>query len=127
MAKASKATATEHVAVPGFEGHYTEADGYTIGFESYSMDQDPAALFKGLPNDHCQCPHWGVVLRGRVHFRYEDGSQDVIEAGEAYYVRPGHLPVLSAGTEVIEFSPSADLARTMEAVMKNLEAMGGSA
>jgi len=130
MTKASKATAAEHAEASGFEGHYAEAGGYTIGFESYTADQDPAALFRGLPNDRCQCPHWGVVLRGRLTYRYEDGTQDVVEAGEAYYARPGHLPLFSAGTEVVEFSPSADLARTMEVVMANLEAagaMGGEA
>jgi hypothetical protein len=47
---------------------------------------------------------------------------DEIVAGEAYYARPGHLPLLSAGTEVVEFSPSAELARTIEVVSRNLEA-----
>lgn len=127
MTKASKATAAEHAEVPGFEGHYSEAEGYTIGFEWFSIDQDPAPLFQGLPNDRCQSPHWGVVLKGRLTFRYGDGTQDVVEAGEAYYARPDHLPLLSAGTELVEFSPTADLARTMEIVMKNVEAMGTSA
>ena len=126
MAKIGKAAAPQHEEAPGFEGRYGEAGGYTIGFESYSQDQDPAPLFKGLPNDRCQCPHWGVVLKGRLIYRYGDGSQDVIEAGEAYYAPPDHTPVFTAGTEVVEFSPSADLATTMQVVMKNLGEMGSS-
>ncbi len=47
----------------------------------------------------------------------------MIGAGEAYYVGPGHLPLFMAGTEVIEFSPTDELAKTVEVVMANLAAM----
>jgi len=39
--------------------------------------------------------------------------------GEAYYVAPGHLPYLYAGTEVIEFSPTAQLHETLAVIEKN--------
>jgi len=39
---------------------------------------------------------------------------------------PGHTPVLTAGTEVIEFSPSDKLGETMEVVGRNAAAMLGS-
>lgn len=122
MAKTSKRAASQRMVLPGFEGHYQEVGGYTIGFESYAEDSDPAPLFKGLPNDRCQSPHWGVVLKGRLIYRFGDGSEDVIEAGEAYYAPPDHLPVFTAGTEVIEFSPTADLQRTIDVIVRNLEA-----
>jgi len=122
MGKVSKGTATEHLEAAGYAGDLGEIDGYTVAFESYSEDADLSPLFRGLPNDHCQCPHWGAVLKGRVKYSYEDGSEDLIEAGEAYYARPGHLPMLFAGTEVVEFSPSTELAKTVEVVMRNLEA-----
>ena len=122
MGKVSKGTAKEHLEAPGYAGDLAEIEGTTVAFESYSEDSDLSALFKGLPNDHCQCPHWGTVLRGRLKFSYEDGSEDVIEAGEAYVARPGHLPMLFAGTEVIEFSPTDELAKTVEVVTRNLEA-----
>jgi hypothetical protein len=128
MPKASRDTAPDQMALDGYRGAFAAlADGYTVGFEAYTEDQDPSALFKGLPNDHCQCPHWGVVLNGRLHYRYEDGSEDVVEAGEAYFARPGHRPLLTAGTEIVEFSPTEDLEKTMTMVMKNLEATTGSA
>lgn len=71
------------------------------------------------------------------HFEHFDGgwtvafesySEDadlapLFEAGDAYYVGPGHTPVLYAGTEVVEFSPSEELARTMEVVTKNKESV----
>ena len=69
-----------------------------------------APLFKGLPDDQCQCEHMGYVLKGKVGFR-TSGGEDVFEAGDAYYVGPGHTPVLYAGTEVIEFSPTENSGR----------------
>jgi hypothetical protein len=41
----------------------------------------------------------------------------------AYYVGPGHTPVLYAGTEVVEFSPTEELGRTMEVVTSNMRKM----
>ena len=125
MPKASKDTASDHASMEGFEGHYTQLEGYTVGFESYSQDADLAPLFQGLPDDRCQSPHWGVVLKGKLAYQ-TDAGEETIEAGEAYYVPPGHTPKIFAGTEVVEFSPSKELNETMEVVMKNLEAGDGS-
>ena len=47
-----------------------------------------------------------------------------IEGGDAYYAPPGHLPTLYAGTEVVEFSPTAELQKTLEVVSRNMEAAG---
>ena len=126
MGKLSKAAASEHLEAPGYEGHIGEIGDYTVAFETYTADSDLSPLFVGLPNDHCQCPHWGTVLTGTLTYRYEDGSTDVIGVGEAYHARPGPVPILGAGTEVVEFSPSAELARTVEVVTRNLEAAGAS-
>ena len=67
-------------------------------------------------------PHWGYVIKGKLTYHYGDRSE-TIEAGEAYFAPPGHTPELHAGTEVIEFSPSHELERTMEVVTRNVEAM----
>ena len=61
------------------------------------------------------------MLKGKLKYTYTDGSEDTIEAGEAYYARPGHLPYLFAGTEVVEFSPTDELAKTVEVINKNME------
>ena len=44
-------------------------------------------------------------------------------AGDAYYGAPGHLPVLFADTELIEFSPTAALNETMQVIDANLTAL----
>ena len=126
MPKASKESASEHETLEGYEGHFEHFDGgWTVGFERYTEDADLAPLFKGLPDDECQCAHMGYVITGKLAFRSHDG-EEVFEAGDAYYVGPGHTPVLVAGTEVVEFSPTEELAHTMEVVVKNMEAMQGA-
>lgn len=45
------------------------------------------------------------------------------EAGDAYYAPPGHVPVIDAGTDLVEFSPTGPLEETMAVVAKNLEAL----
>jgi hypothetical protein len=127
MPKASKATASETMEVEGYEGHFEHLDGnFTVGFETYTADADIAPLFAGLPDDRCQCPHWGYVIKGKVSFTFADGHEETYETGDAYYAPPGHTPCLYAGTEVVEFSPSDELAATVAVIEKNMEAMGAS-
>jgi len=58
---------------------------------------------------------------GRVVFRYPD-HDEVFQAGDAYYGRPGHLPLMFADTELVEFSPTDALNATMAVVGANLQA-----
>ena len=123
MPKASKETASRVEDMGLMEGRYEELGGYTVGFEHFREDADATPLFKGLPDDRCQSPHWGYVLRGTVTFRYPD-RDEVYATGDAYYAPPGHIPLITAGTEIVEFSPTAEYGRTMEVVASNLAAMG---
>src|SRR5687767_6923985 len=125
MPKTSKATASDSLELDGYEGHFENLEGgYTVGFETYTADADLTPLFVGLPNDQCQCAHWGYVVKGKLTFKSADGDE-TFETGDAYYVGPGHTPILYAGTEVIEFSPSEELAHTMEVVGRNMAALSG--
>jgi hypothetical protein len=124
MPKASARTASEAVAMDGFEGHYEAlAGGYTVAFETYTEDSDAAELFRGLPDDRCQSPHWGYVVAGKVGYRFGD-HEEIYEAGDAYYAPAGHTPVFYAGTTVVEFSPTEAFAETMAVVTENLRAAG---
>jgi hypothetical protein len=37
--------------------------------------------------------------------RYTDGSEETYGAGQAYYMKPGHVPATDEGAEWIEFTP----------------------
>jgi hypothetical protein len=94
----------------------------TIEMAELRQEVDVGPFFKGLPDDRCQCPHWGYVIKGRMRYRYRD-HEEVYSAGDVYYAAPGHLPLLEAGCEYVEFSPADELRKTMEAVDRNMEAM----
>src|SRR3954453_14609972 len=112
MPRTRKDEAPIAVDEPVIEGRYVELDGYTVSFETFHADVDPAPFFRGLPDDRCQCPHWGYVVSGRLIMRYAD-REEIYTAGDAYYIPAGHLPVVIAGTEVVEFSPTEALQQTM--------------
>jgi hypothetical protein len=125
MPKASKDTASRVEDMGVMEGRYEELGGYTVGFEHFREDADATPLMRGLPDDRCQSPHWGYVIGGKVTFRYADHDEDY-ETGDAYYAPPGHVPVITAETEVIEFSPTEEYGRTMEVIARNLGAVQAS-
>ena len=88
----------------------------------FKQDADATPLLKGLPDDKCQCSHWGYVISGRIMFGV-DGREEVIEAGEAYYIPPGHTQRAEAGTEIVQFSPSEALDQVSAQMMANMKAM----
>jgi hypothetical protein len=127
MPKASKETASDTVEVEGYEGHFENVEGgYTIAFETYTQDTDLSPFFDGLPDNQCQAPHWGYVIKGKVSFKFGD-HEETYETGDAYYAPPGHTPVLYAGSEIVEFSPTKELEQTIEVVTKNMEKAGAGA
>jgi hypothetical protein len=127
MPKVSRETASETVTTEGLDVRLEHLEGgYSVCFESHTADADLAGLFRGLPDDKSQLPRWGYVLQGRVGFRFSDRSE-TYEAGDAYYVPPGHTPVHYAGAEIVEFSPTAVLAETIPVVMENLRRGGVTA
>lgn len=100
-----------------------EMEGYTVNFVTFREDIDHAPLLKGLPDDQCQCPHWGYVLEGRMTFRFGD-REETYDAGDAFYAPPGHVPVQNEpGTEYLQFSPSEELQKTSAVIMENMQAM----
>lgn len=101
------------------EGRYAELGNYTVAFESYKRGVDPAPYFVGLPGDRCPCDHWGVVTAGQITFRWPNHQETYVQ-GEAYYAPPGHVPLVTAGSSVIEFSPSAALRSTTAVLERNL-------
>ena len=124
MPKASKQTASQVEDMGVLESRSEELGGYTVDFTTFREDADATPFFKGLPDDRCHSPHWGYVLKGEVTFRYAD-REESFEAGDAYYGPPGHIPLVRAGTEIVEFSPTEEYRRTLEVLAKNFAALQG--
>ncbi len=92
---------------------------FHVAFETFRERFDAAPLHKGLPDDQCQCPHWGYALKGKMRVVYTD-HEEIAQAGDAYYIEPGHNAVYEAGTETVEFSPNELFQKIMEAAVRNL-------
>ena len=124
MPNVSKATASETMTVEGLEVRLENFDGgYTVCFEAHTADADLAPVFRGLPDNRCQFPRWGYVVRGRLGFRFADRAE-TYAAGDAYYVPPGHTPIHYAGAEIVEFSPTDQLGEAIGVAMANLQTSG---
>jgi hypothetical protein len=83
---------------------------------------DSAPLFKGLPDDRCQCPHWGYMVKGRMRINYAD-HEEILKAGDAFYMEPGHTTIVEEDAELVRFSPKGEYQKTMEVAGRNFEAM----
>jgi len=81
---------------------------------------DATPLLVGMPQDLCQCPHWGTVLKGSIHVRYADGSEETVHAGDVYYWPPGHTVWVEEDYESIEFSPSVEMAQVINHLKSKL-------
>jgi hypothetical protein len=101
-----------------------EHGGMTMAFERLSAGVETAPLFKGLPDDACQSPHWGYLISGRLRVLATDGTEEGIVAGQAYYLPPGHNVVVEDDAVVLEFSPAHERARTMEHAAQVMQAAG---
>jgi hypothetical protein len=108
MRKASRESAQLDAVGPVADRHADLDGGYTVNFITFGADLDATEMMKGLVNDQCQCPHWGYVFKGRITFRSAEG-EETFGPGDAFYLQPGHIPIVAAGTEYLQFSPSAEL------------------
>jgi hypothetical protein len=79
--------------------------GMTTAFVRLPQGADLRPAVVGLPDDLCQCPHWGYMLSGRVKMHTSDGAE-VYEAGQAFYWGPGHAPEALEDSEYVDFSPT---------------------
>jgi ethanolamine utilization protein EutQ (cupin superfamily) len=96
--------------------------GYTAEFVTIRQGHSLAPMLKGLPDDSCQCPHWGYLMSGRLTVRYAD-REEIFEAGDAFYMPPGHVPTAATGSEFVQFSPTEELAVTVAAIKANAAAL----
>ena len=125
MPKVSKDTTAKTTDFGVAEDRSSDLDGYTINFVSIREGHDLAPMLKSLPGGNCSCPHWGYLFTGRMIVRYDD-HEEVIEAGDAFYMSPGHAPEAEAGTEFVQFSPADQLAATEAAIVKGMQAAQGN-
>ncbi|MEV4438295.1 hypothetical protein AB0K09_04630 [Streptomyces sp. NPDC049577] len=86
--------------------------GMTVLYVRADRGMDLGPALKGLPDDLCQCPHWGFLAEGRVRLRTAAG-EEMYEAGETFYWAPGHAPEALEDSAFLIFSPTDQLGAVM--------------
>jgi len=94
----------------------SEVGEMTVSFVTIKKGADLAPALVGLPDDLCQCPHWGCMLEGRVKMKTKDG-EEVYEAGDVFYWGPGHAPEALEDSRYVDFSPTEEF----QAVIRHIQ------
>ncbi len=104
------------VEMPGFSSRLTHSGELDVAVERLAGGRDPTELFRraGFPEGRCQVPHWGYLIKGRMRVGYPD-HDEVISAGEIWYMPPGHLPATEEDVENIVFTLAGEYEKLMAA------------
>ena len=94
--------------------------GFTVGYHELPKGTDTTPLLKGLANDSCHSPHWGYLFDGMVRVIYDDGKEELINAGDAFYMPPGHTVIVEKNAKLFDFSPTKELNEVLENVGKRM-------
>jgi hypothetical protein len=107
-----------------YEGRTVDWGDFRVAFETmpeqFPPDESP---FAGLPDDRCQCPHWGYLIKGSFRVTYKDEPDEIVRAGDAYHLRPGHFVQTLEPVELVELSPVHQHDETMAVVARNMSAV----
>ena len=74
---------------------------------------DTTVNFVTIKESHSLAP-----LAGKITVSYAE-REETYQAGDAFYMTPGHVPAAEAGTEFIQFNPREQLAETVAAMRAN--------
>jgi hypothetical protein len=69
---------------------------------------DTTPIFEGLEGNLCQCPHWGLVLSGRLTTTDAQGQRETVAVDDLFYWPPGHNVKVDEDAEIVMFSPQRE-------------------
>jgi hypothetical protein len=95
--------------------------GLVVEYLECAEKFDIRPMLEGLPDNLCPCPHWGYMLKGTIHIEYKDGTEEVIEEGDAFHMPKGHSGWFEAGSKMILFSPEAESKQLAEHISKKMQ------
>ena len=93
---------------PGFVGRWTEMGDHHFAYQSAVAGSNLDAMLAVFEDRACPVEHWGYVFSGRVRIEYVDGSEEFLEAGDAFHVAPGHRPTMVEDTVMLQVSRAAE-------------------
>jgi hypothetical protein len=65
------------------------------------------------------------VFKGALHVRYTDGSEEVLEKGQVYYMPPGHTVwTTGEGVDILIVGPEKEEKLVIEHIEKRQKELG---
>ena len=100
-------------------------DGFTVAYNDVPKGLDFTPFLKGLENDMCHCPHLGYVFEGTIRVIYNDGSEELITAGDVFHLPAGHTAIVEEDLKFLEFNPSKEYDEVLENIGKRMAELDG--
>lgn len=97
--------------------------GMAVAYNEMPPMPSTPNLLEGLPNDSCPCSHWGYMLKGSMHLRYDNGDEEVVHAGEVFYFPAGHIGWSEEEIAWLEFSPEKEMKEVLAHVGRKMQEM----
>ena len=112
----------QHIAIENFPknmpiNHLNGWGGMTIAINEMPAGTDLSPLLEGLKNNSCQVPPWGYIIKGSMRLKYDDGKEVVLNAGDVFYMPPGHKGSVVEDLKLLDFSPEKE----MKALISHIE------
>ena len=117
----SATEAPAYMDAPGATIRGADWGGLRCVHAALGAGTDLGPLLRGLPDDRCPVPHWGYVLQGSITVGYADGREDILRAGDLFYLPPGHTARTDEGVTFVEFSPERELAEVYDHVGRQMQ------
>ena len=92
-----------------------------VEMPTLDKELDMTPLFKGFPDDLDPVPFWGYVVKGRFRAVYKD-REEIVNAGDVFYLPPGHTVSYEAGTEFVMFGPAEQVEKAAPIIARNYAA-----
>lgn len=96
--------------------------GMAVAYWEAPAGTDFTPLLIGLPHDLCPSPHWGYLFEGALRVKYQDGKEEVINAGEVFYWPAMHTGLVEKNAKFIDFSPEREFTLVMDNIAKKMAA-----
>ncbi|WP_328658367.1 cupin domain-containing protein [Nocardia salmonicida] len=106
------------VAKGEMETRYIELGDMAVRHARVPAGTDFGPVLRGLPDDRCPSPHWGIVLEGSLRLEHADGTVETASAGEVYYWPAGHTATSADGAVFLEVGHVAPMRQFHEHALR---------
>mgnify|MGYP001166014486 CR=1 FL=1 len=115
----------QHISIENFPktmpvNHLNGWGGMTVAINELPAGTDLSPLLEGLKNNSCQVPHWGYIIKGSLRLKYDDGKEVVLNAGDVFYMPPGHTAAVVEDLKILDFSPEKEMKGLIHHIEKKI-------